>query len=105
MLIYIYAVIEKKNYVFSHLLVFSHYHACMQHASLFFRRSSSRHVFTLKRSTAQQFQHQLSNTDIPRIKKQFSEGISARSCTPPAGQICCNNFRYDILSNSCRRLA
>ncbi|GFQ80018.1 hypothetical protein TNCT_113711 [Trichonephila clavata] len=64
-----------------------------------------RHVFTLKRSTAQQFQHQLSNTDIPRIKKQFSEGISARSCTPPAGQICCNNFRYDILSNSCRRLA
>ncbi|GFQ77352.1 hypothetical protein TNCT_94401 [Trichonephila clavata] len=32
-----------------------------------------RHVFTLKRSTAQKFQHQLSNTDIPRIKKQFSE--------------------------------
>ncbi|GFQ80006.1 uncharacterized protein TNCT_113661 [Trichonephila clavata] len=70
-----------------------------------------RQIFIYKRSAAQQFQHQLPDTDIPRIKKQISKGISVRfcnifncGCTPPAGEICCENFKYDFLRKRCRRL-
>ncbi|GFT56353.1 uncharacterized protein TNCV_1861821 [Trichonephila clavipes] len=70
-----------------------------------------RHIFIEKRSTAQQSQHQIPGTAIQRIKKQFSKGISVRfcnifncGCTPPAGQICCENFKYDFLRKRCRRL-